>query len=155
MIAVRVGTVRRVVVAAPGYLMRRPVIDTPFDLVSHPIIAVPHFGLESWNFGPAVGASGLRSVQLRPRMIVDSMRAAVASAIEGNGVTRVFSYAAAEPLRKGRLKRLLISDEDAPIPVHLVMPDGRLSVPKVRAFVDLAVPRLRAHFTSIDLDAYS
>ena len=32
------------------------------------------------------------------------------------------------------------------LPVHLVSPHGRLSVPKVRAFVDYALPRLRDGF---------
>jgi hypothetical protein len=30
-----------------------------------------------------------------------------------------------------------------------VTPEGRLSVPKVRAFVDFAVPRLKAEFTRL------
>jgi hypothetical protein len=32
------------------------------------------------------------------------------------------------------------------LPVHLVSPHGRLSVPKVRAFVDFALPKLREGF---------
>jgi hypothetical protein len=35
------------------------------------------------------------------------------------------------------------------LPVHVVTPEGRLSVPKVRAFVDFAVPRLKAEFTRL------
>jgi hypothetical protein len=31
----------------------------------------------------------------------------------------------------------------------LLTPQGRLSVPKVRAFVDFATPRLRAHFARL------
>jgi len=30
--------------------------------------------------------------------------------------------------------------------VHLLAPQGRMSVPKVRAFVDFATPRLRSEF---------
>jgi hypothetical protein len=46
----------------------------------------------------------------------------------------------------------LRSDEYAPLPVHIVAPEGRLSVPKVRAFVDFAVPRLRAQFARLTAD---
>jgi hypothetical protein len=35
------------------------------------------------------------------------------------------------------------------LPVNVVTPEGRLSVPKVRAFVDFAVPRLRKQFARL------
>jgi hypothetical protein len=41
------------------------------------------------------------------------------------------------------------------MPVHLVTPEGRAAVPKVRAFVDLAVPRLRAAFARLSAEATS
>jgi hypothetical protein len=37
-------------------------------------------------------------------------------------------------------------DELPPRPVHLLSPQGRLSVPRVRAFMDFAVPRQRRRF---------
>jgi DNA-binding transcriptional LysR family regulator len=39
--------------------------------------------------------------------------------------------------------------ESPALPVHVVTPEGRLSVPKVRAFVDFAVPRLKAEFARL------
>jgi hypothetical protein len=39
------------------------------------------------------------------------------------------------------------------MPVSLLMPQRRVSVPKVRAFVDLAVPRLRAEFARLSTEA--
>ena len=36
------------------------------------------------------------------------------------------------------------------LPVHVIVPQGRLTVPKVRAFMDFAVPRLRSHFAPPD-----
>jgi DNA-binding transcriptional LysR family regulator len=46
----------------------------------------------------------------------------------------------------GELVILLSDDEDAPLPVHLLSPHGRLSVPRVRAFIDFATPRLKGQF---------
>jgi hypothetical protein len=37
-------------------------------------------------------------------------------------------------------------------PVHLITPEGRLAVPKVRAFVDFATPRLKAAFARLNAD---
>jgi hypothetical protein len=56
-------------------------------------------------------------------------------------------------LREGLLEIILADHEPPPLPVHLIAPNGRLSVPKVRAFVDFAVPRLRHHFARVALDA--
>jgi hypothetical protein len=44
---------------------------------------------------------------------------------------------------------LLASDEDPEMPANLISPQGRLSVPKVRAFTDFAVPRLKKHFAQL------
>lgn len=149
LVAIRVGEVRRVVVAAPRYLAQHATISTPADLGSHQVIAMTHFGLDSWTFQPSPGSTIPRAVSLTPRMVVNSIRAAVASAVEGHGVTRMFSYHVAREVAAGQLEILLRDDEFPALPVHLVSPQGRLSVPKVRAFVDFAVPRLRPAFARL------
>ena len=153
MVAVRVGEVRQVVAAAPSYLAKYPRLDTPGDLAKQRVITFSLAGLDSWRFPPTDGSTILRTVQITPRLVVNSARAAVASAIEGRGVTRVFSYQVADHVRDGRLQIVLRSHEDAPLPVHLIMPEGRISVPKVRAFVDFVVPHLRTQFARLAVDA--
>lgn len=151
MIAIRVGQVRRIIVAAPSYLARCPGIEVPGDLANHQIIAFSATGLASWSFPPIEGSAVPRTVQLTPRFAINSARAAVASAVEGRGVTRLFSYQVAEHLRDGRLEIVLRSHEHAPLPVHIVLPEGRLSIPKVRAFIDFVVPRLRKKFSDLSV----
>ena len=153
LVAVRIGEVRRVVAAAPSYLAQHPRIDEPADLAQHRVVSMTHFGIESWSFPPAPGSTTARTVQFAPRLIVNSVRAAVASAAEGHGVTRLFSYHVAEEVQAGRLKIVLADAEHAPLPVHIITPEGRLSVPKVRAFVDFALPRLKARFARLTPDA--
>ncbi|MEK1889495.1 MAG: LysR family transcriptional regulator [Phyllobacterium sp.] len=156
MVAVRVGgDVKRVVVASPRYLARHPRIVEPADLARHQIVTTTHFGQDAWVFPPAAGSSIARSVHLKPRLVVNSVRAALASAIDGHGVTRLYTYHVAESVESGLLEILLRNAESAPLPVHLVTPHGRLSVPKVRAFVDFAVPRLRAAFARLSAQAGS
>jgi DNA-binding transcriptional LysR family regulator len=146
LVAIKVGEVRRVVVAAPAYLASHPAIGKPADLTQHDVIAMTHFGLDAWTFVPLKGAPMPQTVQFKPRMSVNSVRAARASACEGHGVTRLLSYHVAEQLRDGTLSIILEDAEHAPEPVQLVTPYGRLAVPKVRTFVDFAVPRLREQF---------
>jgi DNA-binding transcriptional LysR family regulator len=151
--AIRLGEVRRVIAASPRYLAQHPVIHEPADLAKHRIISMTHFGLDSWSFPATKGSAVPRTVAFAPRLVVNTVRAAVASAVEGHGVTRLFSYHIAEEIQDGRLQILLGKHEDPPLPVHLLGPHGRFSVPKVRAFVDFAVPRLKRYFTQLSNDA--
>jgi DNA-binding transcriptional LysR family regulator len=154
LIATRIGSdVRRVVVGAPHYLSRHPPIEEPADLASHEIIAFTNFGLGSWSFAPALGSIISRSVHFSPRLTVNSVRAALASAIKGRGLTRLYSYHVAEAVRSGLLQVVLGAAEYPALPVHLLTPKGRNTVPKVRAFVDFATPRLRSAFARLAVEA--
>jgi DNA-binding transcriptional LysR family regulator len=154
LIAVRLGgDVRHVVVGSPRYLASHPRIKEPADLAKHQIVAFTHLGLDHWNFTPAEGSSIPRTVKFTPRCIVNTVRAAAASAIAGSGLTRLYSYQVAEYVRDGRLQVVLADAEYPPVPVHLLTPRGRLSVPKVRAFVDFAAPRLRTEFARMAAEA--
>ena len=153
LVAHRVGEVRRVVVASPRYLATHPRIDEPADLSKHQVIALQHAGVDSWTFPPQEGSSVPRAVPVTPRLVVNNVRATIASTVEGHGVTRLLSYHVAAEIKQGLLRIVLANAEPAPIPVHIVSPYGRLSVPKVRAFVDFALPRLRARYASLARDA--
>jgi DNA-binding transcriptional LysR family regulator len=151
LVAHRIGEVRRIVVASPRYLATNPAIEEPGDLAKHQIISIYHMGLDSWSFPPLKGSTVPRSVSVTPRLAVNNVRAAIDSVVEGHGVTRLLSYHVAPELKRGALKIVLADAEPAPIPIHLVSPFGRLAVPKVRAFVDFALPRLRARFAGLSV----
>jgi len=151
LVATRVGDgVRRVVVASPRYLREHPPIGEPADLAGHQIVSLTHFGIESWGFGSGTTA---RTIHFTPRLVVNTVRAAVGSAVAGRGLTRVYSYHVAREVKDGLLDILLPEAEPMPQPVHLLAPGGRMAVPKVRAFVDFATPRLRAAFARLAIDA--
>ncbi len=116
-------------------------------------MAFSNFGLDSWSFTPAQGSSIPRTVHFTPRCIVNSVRAAAASAAAGSGLTRLYSYHVADYVRDGRLKIVLADAEHPPVPAHLLAPHGSMSVPKVRAFVDFAAPRLRSEFARLAAEA--
>jgi DNA-binding transcriptional LysR family regulator len=154
MTAVRVGgDVKRVVVASPRYLGEHPRIAEPADLTKHRIITTTHFGHDTWVFPPAAGGAIPRAVHFTPRLVVNSVRAALAAAVDGHGVTRLYTYHVAERVQDGSLKLLLREAEPPAMPVHLIMPQGRTSAPKVRTFLDFAVPRLRAEFARLSAEA--
>lgn len=154
MVAVRIGgDVKRVVVASPRYLAMHPRIGEPADLTKHQIVTTTYLGQNSWVFPPAAGSTVVRTVHFKPRLVVNSVRAALASAVEGRGVTRLYTYHVAERVQDGSLELLLRDAEPPPMPVHLVTPQGRTLVPKVRAFMDFAAPRLRKEFARLSAEA--
>lgn len=154
LIATRVGSeVRRVVVGSPSYLSRHSRITEPADLAAHEIIAFTNFGIDSWSFAPPSGSRIPRIVHFSPRITVNTVRAALASAIRGHGLTRLYSYHVADAVRRGELQVVLANAEHPPVPVHLLTPNGRISVPKVRAFIDFAAPQLRSVFSRLAMEA--
>lgn len=139
--ATRVGSVRRVVCAAPSYLERHGVPETPRDLRDHAVIGASNPGtLPEWRFGP----EGRTTVGVHARLVCNTVDAALAAALDGWGIARLLSYQVASAVAEGRLRILLTDDEEAPVPIHVVSPEGRRAPAKTRAFVDLAAARLRA-----------
>ncbi len=141
--AIRVARVRSVICAAPGYLEQHGTPQTPADLSAHTVISASAVTPTSeWH----LMENGVpRIVKLRPRMITTSNDSALTAAVSGFGVTRLLSYQVTDQLRDGQLKIVLSEFEPAALPVHLVHREGRHPSPKARAFLDLAIERLRGN----------
>ena len=139
--AVRVGRVRRVLVAAPSYLKSQGVPLRPEDLAQHTVVSASGVTpVSEWRFNDA-GKPLLQRMQ--PRMRTTTNDSAIAAAVAGLGVTRLLSYQVAAYVRSGALQVLMEDFESAPLPVHVVHHEGRRATQKVRAFIDLAVYTLR------------
>jgi DNA-binding transcriptional LysR family regulator len=147
LIAVRIGSIGRVVCASPAYLAAHGVPTHPRELAEHH--AITFAGLSSpkeWSFRIA-GAT--TRFPVRSRLTVTTAEAALDAAIAGAGLTRVLNYQAAAAVRDGRLVLVLQDFEPEPNPISLVYPSGRLVPLKLRAFLDFAVPRLKARLQEI------
>lgn len=99
--AVRVGEVRPVLVASPGYL----------------------------------------AVRVAPRLVVNTVDAAIEAACLGCGIAQVLDYQARERLEAGSLRAVLQDHAPAPVPVSLVHAAGRQGSPAVRDFTAAARAR--------------
>jgi DNA-binding transcriptional LysR family regulator len=148
LVATRAGEVGRIVVASPAYLSRHGRPQTPADLGAHAVVAFSGiFATERWTFrqeGRELNAT------IKPRLVVNTAEAALDAARADFGVTRVLSYQAADDIVRGSLLRLLPAyDDDDELPIHLIYPGGRHPPPKLRAFLDFTVPRLRRRCDAI------
>jgi DNA-binding transcriptional LysR family regulator len=141
--AIRVGSVRRVVCASPEYLARHGAPQTPGELDEHVLISAGGASsLAEWRFGPG---SQRAAPQLRARLSTTTNDSAIASAVDGFGLTQVLSYQVAQQLDSGQLQIILADHEPPPLPIHLLHREGRHPTRKVRAFLDLATDRLRGN----------
>jgi len=143
--AIRVGQVRRVICAAPSYLAANGIPTSPGDLHGHTIISASSVTPNpEWKL---MDRGVLKSVRLQARMITTTNDSAVAAAVSGFGLTRLLSYQVAEHLLTGKLKTVLRDFEQTALPVHVVHREGRQAPQRVRAFLDLAIERLRQDTT--------
>ncbi len=142
LVALRLGEIRRVTCASPAHLAARGTPAAPADLRGHDCVNFEGLGgTSAWSF--PVGDT-MQRVPVRTRLSVTTADAAIRAAEGGAGITRLLSYQVAEPLREGRLVRLLPAYEPAPVPVSLLYSrQGRLPM-KTRSFLDFATPRLQA-----------
>jgi DNA-binding transcriptional LysR family regulator len=141
LVAIPVGTVRRVVVASPDYIARFGRPKDPGALAEHRCISSAAITpTDVWTFG---GRPGKR-VTVRPILTANIAEAATRSAMNGLGITCAISYQVTAQLAMGTLVRVLAPYEPPPLPVHVVYPATSARTAKVRAFVAAAVPRLRA-----------
>lgn len=141
LIAKRIGSIRRVLVASPAYLAKRGTPSSPTDLRLHSVIAFT--GLlanREWRFTD--GQKQIR-VSLNPFLEINDSMAAVHAAQMGHGITNTLSYIVSDQIRLGTLVPILEAFTLPPQPVHLVYPHARLLAPKVRAFIEFGAPKLK------------
>jgi DNA-binding transcriptional LysR family regulator len=144
LIAVRVGTTRRVICASPAYLAAHGTPRTPDELTRHDCITYAGFmSPDVWTFFKDKAAI---AVPVRARLVVGSAEAACDAACAGIGITSAFAYHFQAALKRGDLTTLLDQFQPEPLPVNLVYAANRFLPIKVRAFLDFAAPRLKRVF---------
>lgn len=134
LVAVRLGEVRRVVVAAPAVLAGRAPLAHPDELATLPWLALQPYYRNEVTLGDEAGANV--TVAIRPRFTTDSLYALRGAALRGLGCALGSSWLMDEALAEGRLLRVLPAWSAAPLPVHLVYPYARLYPARLSRFVE-------------------
>jgi DNA-binding transcriptional LysR family regulator len=126
--------------ASPTYLAERGAPSTLDDLVGHNCITYESIlASDAWRF---VCDKTEITVSIQPRLVVSNVEAACDAARAGIGIARVFSHHVAASIEAGTLVTVLDDFETKPLPVNLLYVAGRPI--KVRAFLDVAAPQLKA-----------
>jgi DNA-binding transcriptional LysR family regulator len=144
LVAIRVGTTRRVLCASPDYLAARGTPRTPEDLANHDCINYAGLSLpDAWTL---VRDKAAIAVPVHTRLVVGSAEAAYAAARAGVGISIAFAYQIKAAPPGEALTTVLDDFQPAPVPVSLVYAANRFLPIKIRAFLDFAAPRLKREF---------
>lgn len=138
----KLGSFRSMLVASPDYLARRGHPQKPEDLAGHDcIIDTNRRTPRRWNLGRDGTAS---MITVQGRFQVNSARAAVELALQGQGIAYAPRFALTEALAEGRVVPLLADQPGETSPLSAVYLEGRVLPRKVRALIDFAAEDVRA-----------
>jgi len=131
LVAQQLGSIRRVVVASPGYLRQHGVPQHPRDLLKANCVrvlpsAAVHFRENGRSF--AVAAKG--------NLEFNHIAPAVEACAAGMGFGIFFSYQVQPFVAQRRLEIVLEEFELPPRPVSVIYPHARLLPARTRAFID-------------------
>jgi len=138
LIARRVGSIRRRLVAAPGVAKRLRRAKRLDDLGTQPCVA---FAPEGSTWDLRFGAKS-EQVTVVPRLVVNDFEMLRAVVRAGFGIALLPEHLCAEDLKSGRLVPVLPDWSAAAVPVFAVYPSTRHLAPPVVMFLELLQKRL-------------
>jgi DNA-binding transcriptional LysR family regulator len=130
------GYYTHVVVGSPDYLARHGVPATPEELAAHACLQhrFSRTGrLRRWAF---VREGAAIEVELPSTAVASAVEPLIALAEQGLGLTSAPDFAVRAQLADGSLVSVLSEFINDRIPFRALWPSGRMTPPKVRAFVD-------------------
>ena len=134
MIAMRVGDVRRVIVASPAFLQSTGIPEHPDALSRLPCIRQQNIPRTetTWPFADNGKEFGVR---VDGRFGVNQVAAATSACVNDMGFGQFLSYQVKDLIRQNKLQIVLEKYELDPWPVSLVYPGSRLVSSRLRALI--------------------
>jgi len=149
LIARRIGTTRRVTVAASAYLQRKGVPAVPADLIGHDCLIYTRLATGNrWHFS---GPEGPITVDVRGRFRADNSEAVREAVVCGAGIGVIPVWMFSDEIETGRVRIILEQFEPRQLPIHAIYPSRRQLSAKVREMIDFLAaefehaPLLSAH----------
>ena len=141
LVARKLATVNRKIVATPGYFERHGVPATPADLTRHNCLTYTHFNpQDAWRLR---GPDGDIAVPISGNLRLNDDEALSAAVIGGLGVALLPTFIIGRDLQAGRLQAVLSDYVPSERHIYAVYLPNRHLPANVRAFVDF----LRARFS--------
>ena len=137
LVARRIGLMRFVIAATPGYLTRRGVPATVDELAQHD--AIVHFSGRTgrafeWTLAGEETAEDVVRVAIHGGLAVNDAEANLLCALQGLGLAQLARYQVRTHVAQGALAVVLPALCPTPMPVSLLYPRGRIANPRLQAF---------------------
>jgi DNA-binding transcriptional LysR family regulator len=133
LVALPLGSIRRVVAASPDYLRRFGVPQHPNDLRQANCVRNSASSAPNWSFHEKGRAF---NVPVKGNLNFNHIAPVLEACAAGMGFGRFFSYQVAPFVREDRLVVVLEDFEPPPRPVSIVYPHARLLPTRTRVFID-------------------
>lgn len=140
LIAQPLGSVRRMVVASPGYLRHHRLPKHPRDLLKANCVGFSAATGSWWTF---YEGSKQFNVPVTGNLEFNHAAPAIEACVAGMGFGMFISYQVAPYLKQKRLKIVLEEFEPPPRPISVVYPHARLLPTRTRVFVEWIKQELR------------
>jgi DNA-binding transcriptional LysR family regulator len=137
-VARKLGSNRRILVASPAWLAAFGPVSRPEDLARANCLRLTT--VARWNDWAIRDASG-GVVPIRGNFEASSADAVYHAALAGIGVARLSKYLVDDDLRSGRLVRVLPDYESVDSDLFVIYADRRNLLPRIRVFVDFLVEK--------------
>jgi len=139
LMARRIGTVRRYLVATPHYLRERGTPCIPDDLKAHQCIAYARLAPASqWTFE---SDDGRHVVTISGAVMVDDADAMKEAVLQHLGIAIVPAWCASDCLKRSTMKIVLPDYAVASMPLHAVYPETHWMSARARSFLDFVIGR--------------
>jgi DNA-binding transcriptional LysR family regulator len=146
LIARRLASHRRLLVATPGYLRASPALDHPDDLAQHACVPFALQPTSGWYFCRKEQSEHPIFVKIQGRVRANDSEAVRSASLAGLGITLLASWLVGEDIRDKRLVHLLPDWEASIAPgperaIWGVYPPKRVVALKVKVFLDFVQKR--------------
>jgi DNA-binding transcriptional LysR family regulator len=134
LIARKLDDIQMIVCAAPGYLARHGVPQTPDDLRHHDCLVFSDApGPVDWRF--QMDGASVR-VSVTGRLWANNLDTLVAASVDGAGIVRAPAWQVVGEIDASRLRPVLPRYALPATPVNVLFEGTRLTSPRIRTFVD-------------------
>lgn len=142
LIARKIGTSPRLVVASPEYLVKHGRPKKPGDLIKHEcLLYTLQKAPDLWYFNSA--QEGEESVRVNGRFKASSPDAICDAAIAGLGIAIVYEWHAFPYIRSAQLKIILPEYKATTYDIHVVYPERRFVPPKVKRMIEFLAEKIK------------
>jgi DNA-binding transcriptional LysR family regulator len=140
LVAQKVGTIRRLVVASPAWVRRHGVPKHPKDLLKANCVRLTD---HSPTWGPFIDQGRPLRLAVSGNLEFNQIAPAVAACAAGAGFGSFLSYQVAPFLKSKQLRTVLEDFEPPPRPINIVYPHARLLPMRTRVFIEWMKKELR------------